>query len=62
MEPLWERACSRMRCTSHCTHRLAGRLREQARSHIEYSACKWNRASPLPHRYNAHPFFVTALS
>ncbi len=32
--PLWERACSRMRCISQCICKLIHRIREQARSHI----------------------------
>ncbi|PKH83962.1 hypothetical protein CXF97_04740 [Pseudomonas sp. Choline-02u-1] len=30
---MWERACSRRRCISHCSCRLTRTLREQARSH-----------------------------
>ncbi|MRJ18784.1 hypothetical protein FRT60_00290 [Pseudomonas haemolytica] len=33
--PLWERACSRKRCISRRRWRLAYRIREQARSHID---------------------------
>ncbi|MBA1378660.1 hypothetical protein FHK92_12670 [Pseudomonas brassicacearum subsp. neoaurantiaca] len=31
--PLWERACSRLRCVSQSKCRLCCRYREQARSH-----------------------------
>ena len=31
---MWERACSRMRCTSRQMGWLTVRIREQARSHI----------------------------
>ncbi|PKA68819.1 helix-turn-helix protein [Pseudomonas baetica] len=34
LKPLWERACSRMRCVSQHKQGLTRRLREQAPSHI----------------------------
>ncbi|TNB90619.1 hypothetical protein FHG55_28060 [Pseudomonas jessenii] len=47
ISPLWERACSRMRCHSRHQHRLNQRFREQARSH---RVLWWidERRSPYP--------------
>ncbi|RBL69958.1 hypothetical protein C3E98_019960 [Pseudomonas sp. MWU13-2625] len=37
---MWERACSRKRCVSHCKCRLKHCFREQARSHF-FVLCYW---------------------
>ncbi len=43
--PLWERACSRMRFNSQQIRRLTYRFREQARSHIVLCCLKDQRYS-----------------
>ena len=37
---MWERACSRMRCTRRPMGWLTVRIREQARSHILIGVCQ----------------------
>src|SRR5471032_1389534 len=55
-EPMWERACSRMRCVSHPIHLLIHRIREQARSHslarVRFEGFAGGRCLPrLPAEY-----------
>ncbi|PJK33342.1 hypothetical protein CWC48_28140 [Pseudomonas sp. S10E 269] len=48
---LWERACSRKRSVSRCIYQLTACIREQARSHIGFSAASWCAPVRSLHRH-----------
>ncbi|TFB40030.1 hypothetical protein E3W21_15295 [Pseudomonas sp. F01002] len=45
---MWDRACSRMRCVRQLICRLIHRIREQARSHIDFVVADAGQSRHFP--------------